>query len=422
MVDRAVATGHVSARVPILRKDGGVRQIRLDVIRMDDGRLLGHMFDESAQHAAEQALRESEERFRRLADAAQDGVVLLDGAGAISYWNPAAERILGHTGAEALGKDVHALLAPSRYGAACTRGMAGFRESGTGAAVGRTVELTALHKDGRGVPVELSVSALRMGDEWHAVGLLRDISERKRMEVHVRQRQRLASIGTLAAGIAHEVNNPVAAIVTCAHLLLEEAAAGSQVAEDARSIVEECERIERIVERFRAFARPEASGPAAELDVREVVDAALGLVAAPLRSAGIDVRRDFADDTPPIAGHAARLQQVFVNLLTNAWEALDERYPRGGEEKVLRLSAGVFRRDERSWVRLTVEDRGGGIAEDALEHVFDPFFSGRTTGDGSGLGLWAAREIVDEHGGSLHVESRPGGPTRFHVELPASLP
>ena len=420
LVEEVLGAGHASARLPFLRADGERRQVRLDLTRLADGSFLGHLLDESEQHAAEQALRESEQRFRRLTEVAQDAVILIDDRGEVTYWNASAERIFGYASTEALGKNVHALLAPGRYAAEYSRGLAAFGRSGQGAAVGQTAELEAIHANGRRIPVELSVSSVRIRGTWHAVGIVRDVSERQQMEAHLRQRQKLAAIGRLASGVAHEINNPIAAIVACAHLLVEELEPGSQGAEDAHAIVEECERVESIVERLRSFAQSDADEPPSEVGVSEMLEEALALVAAPLRASGIEIRLDLPEELPTVVCRIHRFRHVFFNLLTNARDSLNERYPEWCGDKILRVTAETFQRDERPWVRMTVEDAGAGIAEGDLEHIFDPFFAGSQSDGGTGLGLWVARQIVDEHGGELRVESGPGEPTRFHVELKAS--
>ncbi len=142
--------------------------------------------DISARLAAQQALQESEQRFRSIASAAQDAILMIDGTGRIDYWNPAAECMLGYRAEEALGQDAHRLLAPERYWAACEPGMGHFAETGSGPAIGKVVELAAVRKDGVEFPVELSIAALQLGGKWHAVGIIRDIRDRKRLEEALR--------------------------------------------------------------------------------------------------------------------------------------------------------------------------------------------------------------------------------------------
>ena len=164
---------------------------------------------EETHKQAEQELRESEEKFRVIGSAAQDAVMMIDPEGNVSFWNAAAERVFGYTSEEVLGKDLHGTLAPATYSEAYLRGIAGFRKTGKGAAVGRTLELTALRKDGEEFPIEISLSAIRIRGQWHAVGIVRDITERKRAEgelraAHAEMKMLLESVSSILIGVGPE--------------------------------------------------------------------------------------------------------------------------------------------------------------------------------------------------------------------------
>jgi len=163
--------------IPVLLSTAAIRDARGDIAGY-----VGTYLDLRETMQAEQALRESEEKFRQIATAAQDAIIMMDNDGCIAYWNPAAERIFGHTREEALGKDLHAFIGAARYYEAYGKASQQFRFTGEGAAIGKTRELAAVRKDGTEFPIELSISAVRLGDKWSAVGILRDITERKRME------------------------------------------------------------------------------------------------------------------------------------------------------------------------------------------------------------------------------------------------
>jgi diguanylate cyclase (GGDEF)-like protein/PAS domain S-box-containing protein len=168
-------------------KDGTAIPVLLSTVAIRDARgnivgYAGTYLDLREARQAEQALRESEEKFRQIATAAQDAIIMMDNDGCIAYWNPAAERIFGHTREEALGQELHAFIGAARYYEAYGKASQQFRFTGEGAAIGKTRELAAVRKDGTEFPVELSISAVRLGDKWSAVGILRDITERKRME------------------------------------------------------------------------------------------------------------------------------------------------------------------------------------------------------------------------------------------------
>ncbi len=162
---------------------------------------------------AETSLHLNEERLRGITDSAQDAILMMDPQGVISFWNPASERIFGYRAEEALGKDLHTLLAPSRYHAAHQAAFPEFLRSGHGNAVGKTIELQALRKDGREIPVTLSLSAIFQDGSWQAVGILRDMTDRKLMEEQMLQSEKMSTIAGLAAGVAHEINTPLSAIL-----------------------------------------------------------------------------------------------------------------------------------------------------------------------------------------------------------------
>lgn len=259
------------------------------------------------------------------------------------------------------------------------------------------------------------------------VGVAMDITvhtqmarERGMWQAHARHQQRLESIGTLASGVAHEINNPVQSIMNYAQLIGRRAGSGD-VATYAQEILQEAQRVAAIVKGLLSFARQEGE-PYTDVQVREVVESTLSLVTALLRKEGIRLELDLGDDLPSIRCHPQQIQQVLLNLIGNAREALNACYPNGHEDKRVLLVGRVWRREEVTFVRLTVEDFGVGIPHNALDKIFDPFWTSKTDGHAAGLGLSVSQGIVIEHGGAISVESEPGRYTRMHVDLPASQP
>jgi PAS domain S-box-containing protein len=244
---------------------------------------------------------------------------------------------------------------------------------------------------------------------------LRADQERAALEAQLRQQQKLEAIGVLAGGVAHEVNNPITGVMNYAQLILDAAPAGSTEAKYAQEILREGERVTQIVRNLLTFARQDkqAHSPA---ELADIVESTLALVRTLMRHDRIRLDVALPAGLPRIICRSQQLRQVLLNLLTNARDALNERYPEADPDKVITLRATPFTRDGRRWVRLTVEDRGPGIPPEHLARIFDPFFT--TKSGGTGLGLTISHGIVREHNGELHVESEPGRPTRFHVELP----
>jgi PAS domain S-box-containing protein len=249
-----------------------------------------------------------------------------------------------------------------------------------------------------------------------ALSRVRDDERQNRLQAQMAQSQRLESIGTLASGVAHEINNPLNVVMNCAQLILDEPAISADSREYAAMILGEGERMAGIVRSLLAFSRnhKESHSPA---DVATLIESTLVLVRALYRKEHIELVSQLSEGLPKVRCRSQQIQQVLMNLLSNARDALNDRFPEASPEKWIRLTAAPFVRDQVNWVRLTVEDRGGGIPTEIADRVFDPFLTTKPTDKGTGLGLSISHGIVKEHGGELWFESEAGIGTRFHVEL-----
>ena len=260
---------------------------------------------------------------------------------------------------------------------------------------------------------------------------LRADNERQELEAQLIQSQKLEAIGTLASGVAHEINNPIMGIMGYAQLIRDRwGERDGELAEYAAEIGKETERVARIVRNLLSFARQEqqAGSPAS---LRDIVEDSLSLLRAMMRHNQIVLEVDVPADLPVIWCRSQQIQQVIMNLLTNARDALNQRHPGVDANKVVRISAREVVNsvnpvnseqltvNTRRWVRLTVEDHGAGIPEELRGRIFDPFFTTKPRHEGTGLGLSISHGIVKNHGGMLSVESEVGQWTRFHVDLPA---
>jgi signal transduction histidine kinase len=257
------------------------------------------------------------------------------------------------------------------------------------------------------------------------VGVALDVTERKQMahergiwQAHARHQQRLEAIGTLASGVAHEINNPVQSIMNYAQLIARRSGS-AEMANYAQEILHEAQRVASIVKGLLSFARQEGE-PYTDIQVRDVVTSTLALVSALLRKESILLDVDLVEEMPAVRCHPQQIQQVLLNLIGNARDALNERYPGAHDDKRLVLTGRLWRREGAGFVRLTVEDHGVGIAPQVLDKIFDPFWTSKAQGEAAGLGLAVSHGIVVEHGGAISVESEPGRFTRFHVDLPAA--
>ena len=389
---------------------------------------------------ANEAVRSEREFAESLLETAPAIVLVLDTECRIVRFNRYMAEISGYTLDEVKGEDWIETFLPPRAQAA-TRELFGKALEAT-PTIGNINSIVT--RDGRERDIEWYDTAIADGS-GHVIGLLtvgQDITERKLaeerqrvMEAQLRQSQRLAAVGTLARGMGHEINNPIMGVMNYAQLILDRVEKDNPVSEYAAEIGVESARVAAIVHRVLEFAEQEGEHSSLARPV-DLVQAALALLHDTLSEDHIAVEGDVPEDIPQIRCHSNQLQQVLVALLTNARETLNEKYAESDEDKVVRISAEVIRGQESGgrgqgtggrsqeagvtdFIRLTVEDHGGGIAPEVRERIFDPFFTTRDRTQHSGLGLSTSLGIVKDHSGTLTVESEVGQWTRVHVDLPA---
>jgi len=236
------------------------------------------------------------------------------------------------------------------------------------------------------------------------------------LEAQLLQSQKLESIGTLASGVAHEINNPLMGMINYAELI------NSRIKDDtlkefSAGIIEEGDRVAKIVRNLLSFARQdkESHSPA---QIKDIIEASLSLIGSVLRKDQITLSVDIFEGLPSVKCRSQQIQQVIINLLTNARDALNERYPDYNENKIVKISAKPHENDRAGWIRTTVEDHGNGIPEEVVERIFEPFFTTKPRDVGTGLGLSVSYGLIKDHYGELSVESEPGKFSRFHIDLP----
>jgi len=288
------------------------------------------------------------------------------------------------------------------------------------AAAGRpqVFEWRCRRKGGELFWTEVNLRAVTLLGRNVVLAIVRDISERKELESRLWQSQRLESIGTLASGVAHEINNPLMGMINYAELI-------SSRAEDetlrgfAEEIKVEGNRVARIVRNLLSFSRQdrEQHSPARMSDI---VDASLSIIGSLVRKDFVQIDVDVPDDLPSVRCRSQQIQQVLVNLLTNARDSLNARFAGANEDKQLRIESEVVEDDGARWLRTVVEDTGVGIAEDVIDRIFDPFFTTKARNEGTGLGLSISYGIARDHGGRLFVTSEPNRRTCFTLDLPLS--
>jgi PAS domain S-box-containing protein len=376
--------------------------------------------DISSREAALSALRESEERFKLLVDNAAEAIFLMND-GNFALINKSGLTMLGaKSEEELLGRCGLTVIHPD-YHPAVRNHMRNMRE------VTMTLkpnELVYVRPDGSHVNVETTtVPIVYKGRNAHLV-IARDITERIRMkqkeremEAQLRQQQKLEAIGTLAGGVAHEINNPLNGIMNYAQLILDASEAQSGNAEYAREIVRETERISVIVKNLLQFSRHEKQSHS-YASIYDIIGQTISLVNTVIKKDQITLDLQLDEGLPEIKCRSQQIQQVIMNLLTNARDALNEKYRDYDENKIIRVRCSVSEGDGRRWLCLSVMDFGNGIQPELRDKIFEPFFSTKPKEIGTGLGLSISYGIVSEHHGTITFVSEPGKYTNFILYLP----
>ncbi|OYT72071.1 MAG: hypothetical protein CFK52_06135 [Chloracidobacterium sp. CP2_5A] len=365
-------------------------------------------------------LRQREEWFHAILNATLDGIIVEDDQ-RIVYANQSVARLHGIESPEALiGQDFSLMCAPHEEGRLRSYTQRRMR----GEPAPPTYEFVAQRADGGTLEVENSVSEFYSGGKKYLIAVMRDVSERKRLQATLQQAQKMEAVGRLAGGVAHDFNNLLNSILGFSRLAKRKVALGEDATleECFKAIESSAERAAQLVSKLLAFGRrKEASRQM--IDLTAVVQDSLYL-ARGLLPPSIEVVTNLASELPAFEGDPDQIQQVVINLCLNARDAM----PDGGVI-TLGTRAEVFpvKRDGRTisgqlggrCVCLTVADTGIGMDEATRQHVFDPFFTTKDMGDGAGLGLSVVHGIVTAHSGTITVESAPGKGTRFEVRFPA---
>jgi PAS domain S-box-containing protein len=373
-----------------------------------DGRRLTVAFvtDITEQKRAAAAVLASESRLRSVVEGAPDGVAISRN-GTLLWVNKAASRLLGVDPPEALiGRSLGEFLDPE--------GLATMRERiMRQAATGRQeppVEYRARRPDGTIAIAEIASLPIEWEGAPAVIAFARDVTDRAALQAQLARAERLAAVGTLAAGVAHEINNPLTFVTLGLDALERNIAKGAPVDQLIQEIRQGTSRVAAIVRELRAFSQSDDDLRGA-IDIRAVLASAERLVAHQLRGRAQLVRQ--LGDTPRVLGNSNRLEQVFVNLLVNAVQAL----PEGRAENRIEVTTET---SLTGAIVVEVRDNGDGISSDILSRVFDPFFTTKAPGVGTGLGLSICHRIVTQLGGSIGIESVRGEGTSVRVSLPAA--
>lgn len=246
-----------------------------------------------------------------------------------------------------------------------------------------------------------------------------EITEKINLQAEAMRTAHLASLGEMAAGIAHEINNPINGIINYAQILADRLKSGRRENEIASQIIKEGDRVADIVRSLLSFAR-ERKREKVPVYISDLLSDSFNLTGAQIRKDGIKLKVDIPDDLPEIIANSQQIQQVFLNIINNARYALNRKYPETDEDKILEVTAGKLMIDDKPYVRITFYDLGIGIPGDVLEKVVNPFFSTKPAGVGTGLGLSISHGIITDHNGKLTIKSLEGEFTNVIIDLPAN--
>jgi signal transduction histidine kinase len=254
-------------------------------------------------------------------------------------------------------------------------------------------------------------------NQQKVVALWRDVTDKKAATVAMMRAEQLAALGELAAGVAHEINNPINGIINYAQILVNKTEEGDVMHDIAVRLIKEGDRIARIVKGLLSFARSRHEDKT-DISIKDILSDSMTLTAAQLRNDNITIKTDLPDDLPNIKAQAQEIEQVFVNIISNARHALNEKFSGPHADKILAITAETIPSNGQPYIRVIFKDNGTGIPATVIDKVMNPFFSTKTEGKRTGLGLSISHGIVEEHGGRLSIESEEGRYTKVVVELP----
>jgi two-component system sensor kinase FixL len=344
---------------------------------------------------------DSEELLRSIVESAVDGIIVIDARGAIEGFNRAAEQLFGYARTEMLGRNI-SLLMPSPYREEHDRYIARYLSTNEARIIGKGREVVGLRKDETTFPLHLSVGEMSIRGQRKFIGILHDLTARVEMEAQLREQAALVRLGEMAAVIAHEVRNPLAAVRGAIQMIARRLPPDSRDAPVVTEIISRLDALNQLVSDLLVFARPPSPHPV-PLDVRSVVAATVALLREDAQHQAVDI--DVTGSAPPLMADAEQLKIVFLNLLLNSAHAVQ-----GGGRIRVEVSAS------KGLCEIVVADTGPGVPPDVRARLFTPFVT--TKARGTGLGLSTVKRLLDAHHGSIRIDCPPSGGTTVTIRLP----
>lgn len=392
-----------------------------------DGKFVGYIgscMDISEIKQLEGKLQEREATLQALTDSAQDGIIMINNKATISFWNPAATRILGYQANDAIGKQFKQFFKEERsVGDQLGKTVEQLLMTGKGALSGKTIQTKASRIDGTEVDIELSLAPLVLQGEFHLTGIMRDISERLLLQLQVEQAVKMETIGRLAGGVAHDFNNLLTVIAGHGDMIVSQLGPSDPLNDHMKEVMLAATRASELTRQLLAFSRKQVLEPKV-INLNTVINRLVKMLS---RMIGEDVylSTELQPNLWNIKADPGQIEQVIANLATNARDAMSH----GGrlivetnndhlDEQFCRFHAGVTPGD---YVRISISDNGTGMSPEVKDKIFEPFFTTKEIGKGTGLGLATVYGIVRQSGGTIDVYTELGLGTTFKIYFPRVL-
>jgi two-component system cell cycle sensor histidine kinase/response regulator CckA len=389
---------------------------------------LERRYSDQACSEKEQELRKSEDRLRATVEAASDCIIAMDRDGRVIEFNPAAEQCFGYAKSDSIGKSLAELIIPARFRQGHEKGMATFRKTGEGDYLGKRVEVTALRADGSEFPAELSLDVAQGAEGEIFIGYIRDITERReaeeqrqRLEKQLRQAQKMEAIGQLTGGIAHDFNNILTAMTGYVVLARErvESLGDEKLSRYLERAQRSGQRASDLIQQMLTFSRGQHGEPR-PVSLAALIREWIGLLETTLPSS-VEIRTALDPQIPLALVDPVQIEQVLMNLCINARDAMQ------GHGALTISLHNVAHRDSvcascrqpvaGEYIEIAVRDTGPGVPPEVQERMFEPFYTTKAVGHGSGMGLSMVHGIIHEHGGHLLLDSRPGEGAALRILL-----
>jgi PAS domain S-box-containing protein len=408
------------------RKDGSIFPMDLSVgeaRESGESIFVGIIHDLTERKRSEQFVRESAARLRAVVDTAVDGVMLINATGSIQMFNPACEHLFGYSGAEVTGQNIRMLM-PTPFHEEHDQYLRNYRETGVRKIIGIGREVVGRRKDGTTFPMELSVGEAEQDGEVVFVGVVHDLTERKRTEEQLVQAQKMEMVGQLSGGIAHDFNNLLTVIMGHSELLGEKLRARPDLKQYCDTVISAAERGADLTRRLLAFSRKQTLQPKI-INCNELIEGMKRLLRRTLRE-DIEMQTFFEERLVTAFADPAQLESAILNLIVNAQDAM----PEGGLLTIRTSNALLDSRYQDShlevapgaYVLIAVTDNGVGMPLAVAEHAFEPFFTTKEVGKGNGLGLSMVYGFIKQSNGHVAIYSEEGLGTTVKLYLPAANP